>query len=176
MKTIAAMIANLFIGRVRALLQHQSGAARCRAALIARLPFLLVCLTKGNRAAPRFVPGLLLSVAQLCKPTRHQRARFVKLLSRPGESMGCDIGHRRGGAGMRKTAKHGEVSPASHGPIKKLGASDELFNRCCQPATVAPHYRPGRSCILLCSATGVGIFELRGLWRAYAHALSDVAV
>jgi hypothetical protein len=29
---------------------------------------------------------------------------------------------------------------------------------------------------LLCSATGVGIFELRGLRRAHADALSDVAV
>jgi hypothetical protein len=37
-------------------------------------------------------------------------------------SMGCDIGHRRGGAGVRKTLKHGEVSPASPDPNKKIGS------------------------------------------------------
>jgi hypothetical protein len=93
-----------------------------------------------------------------------------------GTRMACDIGHRLGGAGVPKRIKHVEVLLASRGPIKKLGASDELFSRCRQPATVAPHYRPGPSCILLCSATGVGIFELRCLRCARANALSDVAV
>lgn len=76
---------------------------------------------------------------------------------------------------MPKTIKHGEAWPALPGPIKRLGASDELFNRRRQPATVAPHYRPGSSCILLRSAAGIGIFERRGLRRAYADALSGVA-
>jgi hypothetical protein len=34
----------------------------------------------------------------------------------------------------------------------------------------------GPPCILLCSATGVGVFELRGLRRTYVDALSNVTV
>ena len=105
-----------------------------------------------------------------------QKAALVKSLGRPMGSLGCDIGHRPGGAGVRKNDKHGEAPPASRDPIKKLGASDELFSRCRQPATLAAYYRPGPSCILLCSATGVGIFELRGLRRAHTDALRDFAV
>jgi hypothetical protein len=34
-------------------------------------------------------------------------------------SIGCDIGHRRGGGGVSKTIKHGEASPRLAGPDKK---------------------------------------------------------
>ena len=100
---------------------------------------------------------------------------LLKSLGQPiSGSLGCDIGHRRGGAGVRKRGKHREAPPASRDPIKKLGASDELFNRGRQPATLASHYRPGPSCVLLCSATGVGLFELCSLRRAHTDALSDL--
>jgi hypothetical protein len=176
------------IGRLRALLQHQSGQAR-------RIRPTAV----GSRVAPREMSRSLVcsTTAFVGRPTVQARRHARRSIAPPpdrhfvsgqrpaareivapanGGSLGCDIGHRRGGAGVRKRGKHGEAPPASRDPIKKLGASDELFNRRRQPATLAPHYRPGPSCVLLCSATGVGIFELRGLRRAHTDALSDVAV
>ena len=52
------------IGRLRALLQHQSGQAmHCAHRLIP-----LARRTKGNRAAPWFVPRPLSSAVQLCNP------------------------------------------------------------------------------------------------------------
>jgi hypothetical protein len=174
------------IGRWRALLQHPSGQARrCADRPIAvgspahqRKPSCsVVCSATASVGGPTVQAGSPCRASR-CRPTAMwsmTRGNARKMVSRWG-SMGCDIGHRREGAGVRKTLKHGEVSPASPDPIKKLGASDELFNRRRQPATLAPHYRAGPSCILLCSATGVGIFELRGLRRAHADALSDVAV
>ena len=75
-----------------------------------------------------------------------------------------------GGGGVPEMMKPGEALPASLSPIKKLGASDELFNGRRQPATIAPDYRSGSSCVLLCSATGVGLFERCGLRCAYANA------
>ena len=189
MKTNAAIIANLFISatcaRCSSTNQAKRGAPPDCGWLAGR--------TKGNEPLlglfrDRFrrqsdyasrlsvVPDAESRCRPIAMSSVTKKAALVKSLGRPMGSLGCDIGHRPGGAGMRKNDKHGEAPPASRDPIKKLGASDELFSRCRQPATLAAYYRPGPSCILLCSATGVGIFELRGLRRAHTDALSDVAV
>lgn len=152
MKTSATMIANSFISAAGACCSSSNRAKR--AAHIARLPLA----RRPHQGKTEPLLGLF-------------RDRFFGV-SQWGRWAVIPVTDE-GAPACQKTLKHGEVSPASPDPIKKLGASDELFNRRRQPATFAPHYRAGPSCILLCSATGVGIFELRGLRRAHADALSD---
>ena len=57
--------------------------------------------------------------------------------------------------------------------IKGVGASNELSNEDRESAADASRHRRGFSRILLCGATGVGVFQFRRLWPALALALNN---
>ena len=65
------------------------------------------------------------------------------------------------------------MSPALRGEHKGWGALNELPNEYRQSAADASRHRRGSPRILLCDATGIGVFELRRLRPALAHTLND---
>jgi hypothetical protein len=77
--------------------------------------------------------------------------------------------------GVQETNRLAGCHPALQSKQKGWRASNELFNENLEPSAYASSHRGGYSGILLCSASGIGVFESGGLRPSLAHALKRTA-